>query len=85
MSKKQSLFFAPISKKLAASVSISSPCEFRQSINRLKKGGISMKEKKALVLAQNRAKAQLRRKDLSMKEREEFTRISLIRIPRANK
>lgn len=79
---RQGLFFAPTSKKLARDISITSPVAFQKSIRTIKKDGVTLKEKRALVLAQNRARAQLKRSNLSMKERIEFARIANIRLPR---
>lgn len=75
------IFGKPKSKKLASQISIKSPIEFRESIKRLKSGGLNPTEKKALVLARTRAKLQLRRKILSLKERKQMSEISKIRIP----
>ncbi len=80
-----SLFGAARDMALAAKVSIASPGLFRESIRELKKDGITLKERRALVLAQNRATAQLSRKNLSFKERVEFRKISGMRIPRVTK
>lgn len=80
----QTLFSKPKDKRLARIISIKSPKEFRGSIKTLKKGGLTLKERRGLVLAQNRAKAQLRRSNLSQKERKEFTQISRVKIPKRN-
>ncbi len=77
----QSLFSKPKSKRLARIISIKSPSAFRNSIRILNKGGMSLQEKKALVLAKNRAGAQLKRRNLSPKERREFTTITKTKIP----
>ncbi len=45
MAKKQSLFFAPTSKRLARDISITSPAAFRRSIRTIKKGGVTLSEK----------------------------------------
>ncbi len=71
----------PTSKRRADIVSIRTPTEFRMSISKLQEGRFTLAERRSLVLAQNRARAQLGRKDLSSKERMEFTEIGLIRIP----
>ena len=81
MTAKQRLFFAPKNKKLAGVISIKNPTRFKKSITTLKKNGLTVKEKRALVLARNRAGAQLKRKNLSMKERKQFTKIVNTRIP----
>ena len=46
----KSLFFKPKNKELANDITIKSPAKFKQSISKLKKGGINTEEKKALVL-----------------------------------
>lgn len=71
--------------RLARIISIESPQSFKKSISRLKMDGITKKEKKALVLAKNRANAQLKRKNLSMKERKQFKEISKIKLPKISK
>ncbi len=80
MVEKRSLFFKAKSKRLARDISIVDPAAFRKSIRTLKKGGLTTKEKRALVLARNRAAAQLKRKALSPKERREFREISKQKI-----
>ena len=52
-------------KKLADIISIESPAAFRESIRKLKRMGIGATEKRALLLAQNRAKAMLKKRSLS--------------------
>lgn len=74
------LFGKPKSKRLARIISITSPSAFRKSIRVLKKGGLTLTEKRALVLARTRASLQLKRKNLSLKERKQFRVISKIRI-----
>ncbi len=71
----------PKDKRLARIISITSPTAFRKSIRTLKKGGITLKEKRALVLARNRAGAQLDRKNLSSKERKQFKAITRMSLP----
>ncbi len=66
------------SKKIASEISITSPAAFRESIKKLEKNGLTTHEERALILAQNRAKAQLHRKDLSPKERSQFKKISMM-------
>ncbi len=78
----KSLFFKAKSKRLARDVTIVSPTAFRESIRKLKVGGLTLKEKRALVLAKNRAGAQLKRKNLSPKERKQFRAIMKINIPK---
>lgn len=69
-------------KRLADAISIKNPNQFRESISKLKTNGLSLKERRALILAQNRAKAQLGRKNLSIKERKQMREISHISIPK---
>lgn len=81
----RSLFFPPKNKRLARIITITSPAAFRRSIKVLMKDGLSVTERKALILARTRAKVQLKRKNLSDKERKQMLAISKIRIPKANK
>lgn len=81
----KSIFFKPTSKELAKKISITSPTAFKKSIMELKKGGFTLKEKRALVLARTRATAQLGRRNLSTKERKQFKEISKINIPKVKK
>jgi len=84
MRRKRTLFFPAKSKRLAEAISITSPTAFRLSIRRVKRmRGISPGTKvKALVLAQNRAKAMLKRKRLSARERKQLREIAKIKIPK---
>ena len=75
-----SIFGKPKSKVLAAKISIKSPQEFKESIRKLKENELTLHEKRALVLARTRAKLQLRRKVLSLKERKEMLEISKTKI-----
>ena len=81
---KNTLFFKPKYPSIARKISITSPFTFKESIKSLTKGGLNLKEKRALVLAQNRARAQLKRKNLSSKERKQFKAISKINIPKVS-
>ncbi len=85
MTRRQSLFFAPRNKALANKISITSTLAFDQSIQRIKKGGVTLEEKRGLVVAQNRARAQLQRKNLSLKERIEFNVIAGRRLPKVTR
>lgn len=85
MVKKQTLFFKAKDPRLARIISTTSPTAFRRSIRTLKKGGLTIKERQALVVAQNRSGAQLKRKNLSPKERCQFSEIVKIKIPQANR
>ncbi len=79
------IFFPPKDKALARKISITSPAAFRKSIRELKKGGLTLKEKRALTLARTRGAVQLKRKNLSPKERKQFRIISKINIPKVSK
>ncbi|HEC39488.1 hypothetical protein LCGC14_0577090 [marine sediment metagenome] len=79
--RQRTLFFPPRSKRLARIISIKNPAAFRKSIRTLRRNGLTLRERRALILAQNRATAQLGRRNLSAKERCEFTEISKIQIP----
>jgi hypothetical protein len=81
----RTIFFPPRHRKLAEIISIESPAAFRESIRKLKKMGIGAREKRALVLAQNRARAMLRRRNLSEKERRELEEIARIPLPPVTK
>lgn len=81
----KSLFFPPKDKKLAAKISIKTPEQFKKSIMLLKKRGITLKEKRALTLARTRASLQLRRKNLSKRERNQMMAISKTIIPRVTR
>ena len=76
------LFGKPKSKRLARIITIESPSKFRKSIREIKKGGVTLQEKRALVLARNIAGAQLQRKNLSAKERREFSKIKRTKLPK---
>ena len=79
---KKTMFFAPVDKSLAKKIDTTSPTAFRGSIKELNKGGLSTKEERALILAENRAEAQTYRKNLSPEEREQFREIANTPIPR---
>ena len=79
---KKTLFFPAKNKRIARDISIKSPVAFRASIKKLKRGGLTTTEGRGLVLARNRAKAQLGRKNLSPNERRQFTTISRMHIPK---
>ena len=83
--RRKTIFFPPRHKKLAEIISIESPAAFRESIRKLKRMGIGATEKRALVLDQNRAKAMLKKRSLSEKERRELQAISRIRLPEVTK
>lgn len=80
-----SLFFPPKHKRLAKVITIRSPKAFRGSIRTLQKGGLSLQEERALVLARNRAAAILKKKNLSSKERKQMMVITNIMIPKVSK
>lgn len=81
----KSLFFPPKDKALARKISIRTPGEFRKSIATLKKGGITRKENRALRLGRTRAMVQLKRPNLSLKERGEFLMIAKMKIPKVTR
>ena len=84
-SRGKTIFFEPKHKKLADIISIESPAAFRRSIRTLRKMGIGAREKRALVLAQNRARAMLKKKNLSEKERKELQAIAAMPLPPVDK
>jgi len=81
--KGKSIFFKPRSKRIARIITIKSVTGFHKAIRELKKNELTLKEFRALKLAQARVKASLKRKDLSPKVRARFKRILKIRIPRS--
>jgi hypothetical protein len=83
--RRKTIFFPPKHRKLADIITIESPAAFRESIRKLKKMGISAREKRALVLAQNRARAMLKKKSLSPRERKELQEIARMRLPEVTK
>lgn len=80
--KKKTMFFPAKNKRLANIVTIQSPIAFRESIKTLRKNGLQPKERRALILAQNRAKGMLKRKNLSPMERRQMGAIAKIKIPK---
>jgi len=76
------LFAKAENKKLAKKISIKSPKEFKQSIKKVKKDGITTEEKRALTLARTRAQVQLKRKNLSLKERRQMREIANTKLPK---
>ena len=83
--RRKTIFFPAKHKALADIISIESPEAFRQSIRKLKRMGIGAREKRALVLAQNRARAMLKKKSLSPKERKERQAIVNTPLPPVDK
>ena len=81
---RKTLFAKPANPELAKKISIKSPEAFNKSINVLSKNGITTEEFRALSLAKVRADLQLRRKNLSAKERGEFTAIAKTKLPKVN-
>ncbi len=81
----KSIFFPPKNKALARKISIKSPTAFRRSIRKLRLGGVTLEEKRALTLAKTRALVQLKRNNLSAKERRQFRSISQINIPKVTR
>jgi len=85
-SSSGSLFGTPVrSKRRAQIVSIKTPTAFKKSIATLRKGRYTLADQRALVLARNRAGAQLKRRNLSRTERSQMSRIVRISIPTAGK
>lgn len=80
-----SVFFKPRSKRLSRIISIKNPRAFRSSVRKLNRSGLTVKEKRALVLARTRARLQLRRKNLSPKERRQFRMIASTKLPPATR
>jgi len=80
----KSLFFPAKDKKLARKISITSPKAFKASIKKVSKGGVTLEEKRALTLARTRAKVQLRRPNLSFKERKQFFMIANMKLPKVD-
>lgn len=66
-------------KRISDIISIESPQAFRNSVKELKKGNFTLHERRALTLAQNRARASLGRKNLSNKERKQMMEVANIR------
>ncbi len=85
MARKNTLFGKPKSMRIARIIKIDSPTAFKESIRKLKKGGLTTREKRALVLARNRSAAQLKRKNLSPKERRQFRAIKKMKLPSITK
>ena len=78
--KRKTIFFKPKSRRLAKVISIKSPSNFKKSIAKLKRNKLTLKERKALILARTRVTVQLKRKNLSLKERKQFKKIANIKI-----
>ena len=77
----KSLFAKPKSKRIARITSIKSPRAFSGSISKLNRNGLTVDEKRALSLAKARAVLQLKRKNLSAKERRQFRTIANTKLP----
>lgn len=77
----RSLFFKPRSKRIARIITIRNPAAFRRGMKILMQDGLTLSERRALILAKNRARVILRRTDLSSKEVRQMTEISRVRIP----
>jgi hypothetical protein len=77
----KTLFFKPKNKSLAKIITITSVKGFKDSIRKLRKKGITTEEKRALVLAQNRARAHLKKKTLSPSVRKRFKAIAKLKLP----
>lgn len=85
MPRKKTMFFPPKHKSISEKITIISPSAFRESIRTLKKDGLSLNEYRALVLAKNRARAMLKKKNLTSRERKQLKIISKIKIPNYKK
>jgi hypothetical protein len=79
--RRKTIFFPPRHRTLSDIISIESPAAFRESIRKLQRMGIGAREKRALLLAQNRAKAMLKKKSLSEKERKELEQVVRTPLP----
>ena len=79
--RRKTIFFPPKNRRLADVISIESPAAFRRSVRTLAAGGLGRREKSALVLARNRAKAMLRKRGLSDKERKQLREIVSTPLP----
>lgn len=81
---QKSMFFPAKHPRLAKAISIKSPSAFKSSIGKVKhlKGYSAATKKRALVLARNRAGAQLGRSNLSGKEQREMRAIKNTAIPK---
>lgn len=77
----KSIFFKPKNKALARKITIRTPSAFRKSIKVLKSKGITSEEKKSLLLAKTRARVQLKRRNLSPKERRQMKAIAETKLP----
>ncbi len=80
--KTNGLFRPAKSKRLAKLVDITSPTAFKRGLRKAKLNGFTRKEQQAFVLGKNRADAQLKRTNLSPKERKQFKAITNVRIPK---
>lgn len=85
MAKTKTIFFEPKSKVRAKIVDITSPTAFKRSIRTFKKSGLTLAEKRSLALGKARASAQLKRKDLSKKERKQMKAITKIKLPKLSR
>ena len=83
--RRRTIFFPPRHRKLSDIISIESPAAFRESIRQLKRMGIGAREKRALVLAQNRAKAMVEKRSLSPEERRQLQTIARMPLPPVTK
>jgi len=82
MARRKTMFFPPKYPSLAKIVRIDSPKNARKAVKTLlakfkkaKRRDVKVRVKRAAVLAGNRAKAMLRRKNLSAKERKEMREV----------
>ena len=83
--RKNTLFKPAKNERLARIISIKSKASFLRSIQALKKGGLTLREIRALTLAKNRAGASAKRRNISVKERKQMISISKVKLPRMHK
>src|SRR5437867_1253971 len=81
----KTIFFPPQNRRLSGIITIKSPEAFRQSIRKLSADGLDAREKRVLVLAQNRARAMLKKKSQSQGERKELGETARLRLPPVTK
>lgn len=74
----RSLFFPARHKRLADIITIATPEGARGAVRTLAKSGFSPLKIRSMVLAANRARASLHRRNLSARERREFREIAQI-------
>jgi len=78
--KRRDLF----QKSKGYNVSIKNPSQFKDSVSRLRKRGITREEQRVLRIAKARAAAQILRPNISTKEKKQFTQILKTPIPKVH-